>query len=536
MSTNPPNMPGGTMPPYDPKTQWRVYREQQRAAWRAQRDAWRAQRQAMKYSYGSAYGPRVPSLVGPIILLAIGIVGLLVALGYIPGYSFWGWYAEWWPLILIVAGLAMLAEWYIDMRRKTPVRRSSGFIGLLILLAVVGICVSGARGSMNWMRMNFGNNDFFNHFGMPEHNVDKQVFDSAVPANASINVDVPRGDISIAAGDGPNLQVQAHEVAYANSDEDAKKIFDAVAPHFTVSGSTVSVQAQGNENGRLNLIITVPKSAHFAVSAGHGDVSATGLGAGISITAPHGDTRLSSIAGPVEMHFSGGKHDFSAHQIQGDISLEGNCNNLTFSDIQGRITTNGEILGEVHMANVSAPISIHTSVTDLQVANLPGELTLDSNDLRVVEAKGAVHVVTHDKDVNLSQIYGDSFVQDSTGDISVSPAGAYGIQATNAKGGVDVMLPPNAAGTIEGRTQNGDIESDYELAVSGDENKTVTGKIGAGGPKIVLSAVNGDLRIKKGPPVPPTPPRAPGAPGSTTSQRVPHLKAPNAEPVEPVTQ
>ena len=40
MSSVPPNTPPGggpppPYPPYDPKTQWRVYREQQRAAWRA---------------------------------------------------------------------------------------------------------------------------------------------------------------------------------------------------------------------------------------------------------------------------------------------------------------------------------------------------------------------------------------------------------------------------------------------------------------------------------------------------------------------
>lgn len=535
MSTAPPSPPGGAPPPYDPKTQWRVYREQQRAAWRAQRDAWRAQRHAWKYAYRGAYGPRVPSLVGPIVLLAIGIVWLLVALGYIPGYSFWGWYAEWWPLILIIAGLAMLAEWYIDMRRKTPVRRSGGFIGILVLLAIVGLGVSGARGSMNWMRMNFGNNDFFNHWGMPEHDFDQQAFNSPVAANATINIDDPRGDVSIAAGDGPNLQVQAHEVAYANSDADAKKIFDAVAPHFTVNGSTVSVQSQGHDNGRLNLTVTVPKSAHVSVNAGHGDVSATGMGAGINITVPHGDTRLSSITGPVEMHFSGGKNDFSAHQVQGDLTLDGNCNDLTFSDIQGRITVNGEILGEVHMANISAPISIHTSVTDLQVASLPGELTLDSDDLRVVEARGAVHVVTHDKDVSLNQVYGDSFVQDSAGDVSVAPAGVYNVQASNNKGDVELTLPPNGAGNVEGRTENGDIQSDYSLAISGNENKTVTGKIGAGGAKLVLSAVNGDLRIRKGSPVPPKPPSPPDS-GAANSPHVPHLKAPNSQPVEPVTQ
>lgn len=533
MSTVPPPIPpGGGSPPYDPKTQWRVYREQQRAAWRAQRDAWRAQRHAWKYAYRGAYGPRVPSLVGPILLLAVGIVGLLLALGYIPGYSFWSWYAQWWPLILIVAGLAMLAEWYIDMRRKVPVRRGGGFIGILVLIAFVGLCVSGARGSMNWMRMNFGGNDFFNHWGMPEHDFDQQAFNSPVAANANISINDPRGDVSIAAGDGPNLQVQAHEVAYADSDQKAKKIFDAVAPHFTVNGNTVTVQSQGDENGRLNLTVTVPKSVHLSINAEHGDVSATDMGAGISITVPHGDTRLSSITGPVEMHFSGGKNDFSAHQVQGDLTLEGNCNDLTFTDIQGRISVNGEILGEVHMANVTAPISIHTSVTDLQVASLPGELTLDNDDLRVVEAKGAVHVVTHDKDVSLNQIYGDSFVQDSAGDVSVAPAGVFSVQASNNKGDVELTLPPNGAGTIDGHTQNGDIQSDYALAISGDENKTVMGKIGAGGPKIVLNADDGDLRIRKGSAVPPAPP-APGVPGSP---RVPHLRAPSSQPVEPVTQ
>jgi len=76
MSTPPFTPVGGGAPPnppYDPKTQWRVYRAQQKAAWRAQRDAWKAQQYAMKSSYVGAYGPRVPSLVGPVLLIGIGV-------------------------------------------------------------------------------------------------------------------------------------------------------------------------------------------------------------------------------------------------------------------------------------------------------------------------------------------------------------------------------------------------------------------------------------------------------------------------------
>ena len=102
---------GGAPPPYDPKIQWRAYREQQRAAWRSQRDAWRAQRYAWKANTMGVYGPRVPSVVGPVILVCVGVIALLVVTGHVDAGAFWSWYGRWWPLLLIGAGLALLAEW-----------------------------------------------------------------------------------------------------------------------------------------------------------------------------------------------------------------------------------------------------------------------------------------------------------------------------------------------------------------------------------------------------------------------------------------
>src|SRR5580658_8399201 len=286
MSSVPPTMPpGGAQPPYqqyDPKTQWRVYREQQKAAWRAQRDAWKAQHYAMKAGYG--YGPRVPSVVGPVIRVGIGVVALLVVTGRIQAGEFWTWYGRWWPLLLIGAGLAMLAEWALDVRRETPVRRGGSFVGILILLAIVGFGAAGWNNFWGPLRAEMGDHDdsFFNAFGLPEHDNDQQVLSSQVPANATIDIQDPRGDISITAGDGPNLQVQAHEVAYANSDSAAKGIFEAEAPHLTVSGGAVLVKPDSNNSkGRVNLTVTVPRTARVTVKVGKGDVTAAGLGSGI---------------------------------------------------------------------------------------------------------------------------------------------------------------------------------------------------------------------------------------------------------------
>ena len=534
MSSVPPNMPpGGGMPPYppyDPKTQWRVYREQQKAAWRAQRDAWKAQQQAWKASHVGVYQPRVPSLVGPVILIGIGAIALLVITGHLAADSFWGWYSQWWPLLLIGAGLALLAEWALDMHRQTPVRRTSSFIGILVFLAIIGMGASGWRHMWGPLRAQFGDNgdDFFNAFGLPEHDLDQQIQSSQVPANATIDIQNPRGDISITAGDGSAVEVQAHEVAYANSDDAARKIFDAEAAHLTVSGSSVSVKSESNNSGRLNLTVTVPKTAHVTLSSGKGEVTVAALGGGLTINSVHGDTHLNGITGPVQVHFANSRHDFSVHQLDGDLTTDGNCNDLTLSEVKGRVSVNGEIFGEVHMENVGGPINLHTSITDLQVASLPGGLTLDSDDLRIVESKGLVHLVTHAKDVDLSQVSGDSYVEDRDGRIAVAPAGNFNVEAKNNKGDIELTLPPNASALVNGRTRNGDVVSDFGLTTSGDENKTLTGRIGSGAAQITLITDNGDLRVKRGSATLAAPAQ-PAIPAAPASPHAPRLKTPKGQ-------
>jgi DUF4097 and DUF4098 domain-containing protein YvlB len=142
-------------------------------------------------------------------------------------------------------------------------------------------------------------------------------------------------------------------------------------------------------------------------------------------------------------------------------------------------------------------------------------------------------VTTRAKDVDMSQIAGDTTVSDSRGNIHVEMAGNFNLDAHNGKGDVEVALPENASATVNGHTQNGDIVSDFPLTISGDESKSVSGSIGGGKAKIVLSADVGDLRVRRGeagitpPPSPANPPAPPNAP---------HLKAPHGQAEHTVTQ
>ena len=63
---------------------------------------------------------RTRSIVGPVILIAVGIVFLLANLGWIPNVG--RLFVTWWPLILIIVGISLLIERGI-LRRDRDDRR-----------------------------------------------------------------------------------------------------------------------------------------------------------------------------------------------------------------------------------------------------------------------------------------------------------------------------------------------------------------------------------------------------------------------------
>jgi DUF4097 and DUF4098 domain-containing protein YvlB len=532
-------------PPYggDPRNYWRYQKEQNKAAWRAQRDAWRAQRDALRAQNRAM---RVPSVAGPIILISVGVIALLLITGRIDADQFWTWYGHWWPLLLIGVGLVALGEWAIDLRREhPPARRFGSYIGIIVLLVILGCSASGWHRFWGPLRAQFGDNndDFFNALGEPQHDFDQPVLDTKIPANAQIEIENPRGDISITAGDdSTELSVHAHQVAFASSDAAAKKIFDSQQAHVTVSGGAVVVKVDGNSSGRTNLTLTVPRSASVNVTSNHGGVTVAGLGGNVDVEVQHGDLETTAIQGHVHVRLSN-HGDFSAHDIQGDVTVEGNGGDLTLSDIHGKVDLEGDYTGDTHLERASQSVHFHSSRTDMELARLPGDLSLNGDALHITQVVGPIRVVcSRSKDIEMSQVYGDTYIEDRDARVELDMGGSYPVEVKNLKGDVEVSLPPGAGQTVDARTHNGDIVSDFPLAISGENDKTMTGTIGKGGPKLVLSTEHADLRLRKGEEVPPlstlsAPPAAPAAPKAPpAAPGVPHLKASKGAEVAPVNQ
>lgn len=500
---------------------------------RAQRDQAKAQRE-----YWRAYwrGGRRGSIVGPIVLLTIGVIALLVEMGRLNGYAIWNWYSQWWPLLLIVVGLISLAEYFYDRDDPYARRRSGGgFVFLILVLLFLGW---GAHGARRWGK-NFGVNGDDLSFMFGEEHDNDVTMDQAAAANGTVNVQNPRGDVTVTASTDGQIHLRAHEIVHTSSDKDAQREFDQIRPQISVSGSASMISVPARNGSAVDLSLEIPEGSFLTVNAQHGDVSVEGLKNNAEVNAMQGDVKFDSMTGDVHARMNDG--NFSAHAIQGQVFLNGHAEDVTLSEIKGQATLDGEFFGDTHLEQMGGSVHFHSARTSIDLPKLGGDLTLDSDDLTANQTGGPVRIITRSKNIELTQATGDLHIENSDGDVNVSVAPPVGnIEIMNRTGGVVLTVPENASFTVAGNTtSDNDLETDFPLSVTtnGDE-KVISGTVGKGGVKLDLTTTHGNLELRKGSgeevaPVAPASPAAPANPAAPGAAK--HLRPPKT-PVQATEQ
>jgi DUF4097 and DUF4098 domain-containing protein YvlB len=512
----PPPYPPPPGPPYggDWKYQRRVLKEQARA----QRDIARAQRDAYRYQARSL---RRSSILGPLLLITIGILFLLVQTGRLAAHSLWDWYGRFWPILLVGAGVIMLLEWAYDQYMQTDStepryrrRLGGGVFTLLLLLGLTGILFSSVRnGGRSKLIDGFNiNQDNLDEFLGDKHESDQSLSES-FPANAGFTVDNPRGDVTISGtSDDNQIHVAVHKEVYTRSDSEADSKAQKLSPTLNTSGGNVSLSVPALDGTRADLTITLPATAPVIVNANHGDVRVNTLKAPVQVTANHGNIELTAITGQITTHINNSDSDISAHSVTGAVNIQGRGHDTTLSDLSGPVTMSGDFFGTTHLERIRGPIKFHTSRTDLQFARLDGEIDISHSDINASEAVGPLTLTAGNRNVTLDRVAGDVFVTNRNGSVDLTSAPPIGnVTVENRNGSVNLTLPEQANFAYQLDATNGDIESDFseiQIPEGGLQKKTISGNAGKGGPLLHISTSQGDISIKKASvmPLPPLPP------------------------------
>ena len=473
--------------------------------------------------------PRRHSVVGPVLLIAIGCLFLAKNFGY--SLAFLHGYVRYWPVLLVAIGVVRLAEFFWARSSGRPAPRMGGLtVFFLIVVVAMSVAMSAAYHShqdFDWNVLRdhtHMGNDLAHLFGN-DYNFNGEMT-SELPAGGSVRVRCERGDITVSHWDNPGVKIVYHKRVFAGSQSEADSTSQATMPKAQLQGSSLEIDANtegaGPKGVASDLEIFAPAKADVEVTSRRGDISVSGRNGQVKIDSQHGDISLEELNGNVLVNsHSGSLH---ANNLGGNLTADGRLDDLSLNSISGAVLVTADIFGDTKLSRLLKGVTIRTSRTELQLARLDGDLTMDSGDLQGDGMTGPVSLSTKAKDIDLKNLKGDLHVSDDHGDISYESASATAlgnIDLATRHGDVRLKLPAKANFQYQLTTRHGDISSEFEgvHAAGGSGSSNASGTVGRGGVKINVASDTGDIELSKAeatapePPSPPKPQQPPMKPG-----------------------
>jgi DUF4097 and DUF4098 domain-containing protein YvlB len=298
------------------------------------------------------------------------------------------------------------------------------------------------------------------------------------------------------------MKVDVAKKLRAHTEAEASQIDTATQLQILANGNEILINANtmggGDHAVQSDLTIYLPRNASVNLATRNGDVTVAQRSGGVQVSDSHGDVTLTDIAGDVVLSLRSG--NLRASKIDGNIAVNGRLDELDVSDIAGTVNVNADVMNSVTLARLAKATSYHSSRTDLEMAALPGELTLESGDLKGSRITGPVRLTTRSKDISLDDVSGDAHIENANGGLELKvsrPLGA--LQLSNRNADIRLVLPAQAAFRINATVRHGEIQSDFgSINVSsehGDSN--AAGSFGSGGPELQISNEHGDVQIRK---------------------------------------
>ena len=543
MSTPPPPPPPFGYTSAQGRFDRQAMKAQRRAAQqqaRFQRAQWRTQMRAARRT----------SLVGPILLVGFGVVLLFLESGHLLWSQVLWWLGRWWPLVLIVAGLIMVAEWALD-RTRVPApgpymapRRvlGGGAATLLILLAIVGLGVIAADRGSAWAHENFDTEVLHHGFwnwrdAFGAHTETTHELQAPLSATGTLTIEDAHGDIKVTGSsqDGQvHVSVTQRMYAWQQNEIEAHKRAEQVRLDGDRNALLLTAPLEGEDEA--DLTVELPHDAVLTVRNSNGDLTIAELRGAVELTSKAGDVQLTALSGPVHLHTQDDDATITAHGLANGLTLDGRSGDIHLSEIQGPVALHGDFFGTTHLEHIRGEVRFQSSFTNLACAGIPGELNIEGrSDLTAQRLDGPVTVTTTNRNLTLDGIRGSATINDRNGSVALTLADAIQpVQITNENGSVEVGVPAQHGFTLRARTQNGQIENEFGLTPETmGETSHVQAQVQGGGPMLTLQTTEGDITLRRAKPadatdwdeapnrITPVPPNAPRAPKAPHTKRQP---------------
>ncbi|MEO8089546.1 MAG: DUF4097 family beta strand repeat-containing protein [Gemmatimonadales bacterium] len=231
-------------------------------------------------------------------------------------------------------------------------------------------------------------------------------------------------------------------------------------------GRSVTIASSGGGlDARADLRIGVPSGRQVSVYLAMGEVSISNVSGTLHIDAASAPVNATNTRGELEIDVGSGPVQVT--QSRGDLSVDTGSGGVTVSDVRGE------------------QISIETGSGDVSATNL------NSKELSISTGSGNIEVTSLTAPQVALETGSGSVTADLSGEI-------WSVKVETGSGDVTLKVPPTLAAEVDIETSSGDIETDFEVAVTRHARDHMTGRIGEGGGKIDIESGSGGIKLVKG--------------------------------------
>ncbi len=440
------------------------------------------------------------SLFGPLLLILIGT--LLLVRNFLPEFPFWELVAKYWPVVLLVWGVAKLAE---ALQRPAPGEAAwrpsltMGEFFLALLLVLVGISASKwSNRYASFPIWKIWERDFYF----------TQNLKMEAEPRSPLRVEIPHGDLRIVGMDVREITAAVNKRVSERSENEAKLLDARTQAELVREGRGYVLRAGGHGQVLTDMEITVPKATPLRLEVRRGSIEAHGAEGDLSVDLDRGDVSLFDINGNVKVQIRRGS--FSARNVQGNVEVEGSGSDIQVADVTGQLLIRGEFSGASGYSRIAQGVKFSSSRTEMEIQKLPGKVDMTIGALAITQPGGMVSIQTRNKDIRVEEFAEKVQIinRGATVELRTTRLPLRDIEVENHSGPIEVAVPEKSEFQIEANARRGDVESDFPLEMQrANDNGWMRGKVGGAGATIKLNTSYGAISLRKAPPAPePAPP------------------------------
>lgn len=368
----------------------------------------------------------------------------------------------------------------------------------------------------------------------------------------ALAIELPGGDIDLAAGEANEIELSADLTAFGESTEDARAALERtkLVVEEGANGVRIALSQTQDEKGRkrsplANLKLRVPRDVRLDLRSGSGDVRTSGpigsskLRSGygsVRVALARGDLSLESGSGDVELGkleraerltARSGYGSVVARDVEArDVELSSSSGDVELTDARSERVTLSSSYGAIVAERIDGELTAKTSSGAVRASALRGEkgsLTSGYGPVHVDGARGSLEAKSSSGDVRVRNFSGScrakssygsvdvegvlsgAALESSSGDVRAHAAAgstlADGATLRSGYGSVVLEVPRELSFDLAAKSGYGELDVRFPVTVEAGglkKQREVRGRVGArdgSAPRFEVTTSSGGVRV-----------------------------------------